>query len=256
MKNYYSHTSRNGVLSRSLSGRRSRSIFASYSSLDEFRNKARVFLKNKKEYDDEEPLTYSDRNAWWSYMRENYPLNYKLANDYYDDVPDDNLGSICRPRDLNINDYFELYDLPRITAKDCQIRVNGQFVQNYLSIENFDKITDEFNSILLMKALNSWMHEQYGCQNGYCAWCKKRISLDKCEVSHVKPILFFGCNQAFNLVLACERCVKNKGHSCHGWNETRDVKRLNSKPSWIKSNYLDFRIRDAIRENAKQLSCR
>lgn len=88
-----------------------------------------------------------------------------------------------------------------------------------------------------------WKLEQYSCQNGRCAWCKRPISLHSqyTHVDHINPLYKGGTNNADNLVLACSYCNKRKGDRQYGYNDERNGRAYNSKPTWIKPNkYEDF----------------
>lgn len=61
-----------------------------------------------------------------------------------------------------------------------------------------------------------WRAEQFDCQLGQCAYCKKPIMKNRNEVDHVKPLYYGGTTSANNMVLACHFCNTRKGSSIEG----------------------------------------
>jgi 5-methylcytosine-specific restriction endonuclease McrA len=202
---------------------------------DEMRRKAQAMLAKGTNFDQSKP-TRLDTEVWWSYLKEHYPLNYKLAKSYYNGESDPNLEGICKPRDLNINDYFELYNLHRVTAKDDEVRVDGKLVSKYRPYADYVEQRRIFDEAHKKSAFWVWKRRQYVCQDCRCAWCKKHVEMNEVEVDHVKPLAHFGSNRAGNLVLACRDCNREKMADMYGWNEQRDRGKLNARPSWIKFN--------------------
>ena len=83
-----------------------------------------------------------------------------------------------------------------------------------------------------------WKREQYSCQFGKCAWCRKPIDLHSpnTHVDHIKPLIWWGTNDYNNLVLACKECNEEKGDNQFGWAGAKGVNGENRKPCWIKPN--------------------
>ncbi len=83
-----------------------------------------------------------------------------------------------------------------------------------------------------------WKREQYQCQYGKCAWCRKSIDLHSpdTQVDHIKPLMWWGTNEYDNLVLACKECNEEKGDSQFGWAGAKGMPGENRKPAWIRPN--------------------
>lgn len=73
-------------------------------------------------------LTEDDRREWWSFLENSYPRNYMLAQRYYSNEEDHILKRLGRSKkDYTVNEYFEIYGLPRIfTDQDHNIQVNSK----------------------------------------------------------------------------------------------------------------------------------
>ena len=76
-------------------------------------------------------LTQVDKRNWWDFLERNYPKNLECANQYYSDVDEDLEEIGCTPGNFDINDYFTICQLPRITAANGVIKVNGEVVEHY-----------------------------------------------------------------------------------------------------------------------------
>ncbi|MBQ3325737.1 HNH endonuclease [Candidatus Saccharibacteria bacterium] len=193
------------------------------------------------------PLSGADKEAWWDYIKTNHPDNYNLAEKYYDKKQDPNLRGQCVISDLTINEYFEIYGLPRVATKDGVIYVNDKPVRRYVGNEKYRFLRNVFYKAHDDKNFYSWKKNQfYICQNNRCAWCKKKCQLKDTQVDHIKPLLFFGDNCAENLVIACKKCNFNKSAHTKGWNDGRNQSKENQKPAWIKNNTYDNLMNKAL----------
>ncbi len=214
-----------------------------YYSVEEVRSKAKALaakMKQKSDKRSDEPkLTQADKIAWRGYIRENYPANDYRAGIYYSGK-DKYLKDICDLRILNINDYFGLYNLPRITAKNHEIRVNGKLVAEYRYDYEYQKERDIFEQAKKDNRFRDWKKEQFFVsQDGKCAWCENRIAFKGSHVDHVRPVVFFGENDPSNFVVSCEDCNIKKSAVRTGWNNDkrhRDKTKPNAIPTWIGEN--------------------
>lgn len=192
----------------------------------------------RKEY----RLTDADRDAWWSYLERELPKNYVLAKQRKTGH-DPYLEGLCSPLQIDVNDYFEIYDLPRVTATNREIRVNGKVVEHYRDGESYKRLREEFDKLHETEEYHTWKKYQHGIsQCGLCAWCRKPIQNcydGSAEVDHIVPLLHFGTNDARNLVVACKECNQEKKADTEGWNGGKGVPGPNSKPLWIKPNIYD-----------------
>ena len=93
-------------------------------ALKEFETKANSILARPKSERQEEILTKEDKILWWNTLEKDYPENYRLARQYY--YGDDERLSLLGidKNSLTVNDYFELYGLPRIRTKNHRIEVS------------------------------------------------------------------------------------------------------------------------------------
>lgn len=225
-----------------------------YYSVEEVRRKARFFAaKPKKEEKEESELTSADKIAWWGYMKEKCQANYDRAT-IRRYGKDENIDDICDPKTLNVNDYFEIYNLPRITAKNHEIRVNGEVVAEYRNESDYRKERDIFFQTHKDERYEDWKREQFFvCQKGLCAWCKKEVAFNKTQTDHIKPAVFFGSNDPSNLVVACAECNRMKGAVRVGWNDDMDTSKPNAKPSWIGENKRWDELRAAIAQATKEI---
>ena len=227
---------------------------APYYSVEVVRKKAKALADKMKQRDDERPdgskLTMADKKAWRGYIREKYPANDYRADIYYSGK-DKNLKGICDTRILNINDYFSIYNLPRITAKNHEIRVNGELVAEYRHDYEYQKERDIFELAAQKdERFKDWKREQFFVsQKGKCAWCEEEIKFSGSHVDHVQPLVFFGANDPSNFVVSCPACNIRKSAVRVGWNndkEHRDSSKPNAIPTWIGENKRWAECRAAI----------
>lgn len=192
----------------------------------------------KKEY----LLTDADRDAWWDYLQRELPENYSLAK-RRKTGQDPYLGDLCSPLQIDVNDYFEIYGLPRVTATNREIRVNGRVVEHYRDGATYKRLREEFDKLHETEEYHKWKQYQHEvCQSKMCAWCRKPIYNcydGSAEVDHIIPLLYFGDNRASNLVIACRDCNQEKKADIEGWNGGKGIPGPNSKPQWIKPNIYD-----------------
>ena len=191
-----------------------------------------------------------DHENWWYFLETEYPENYDLAHQY-----DSNWDRILmeegyRPGNFDINDYFEIYGLPRINARDGIITVDGEFIKRYGSFEKYKALREEFEELKKTDLFKKWKEEQYyHCQDGQCAWCRRKIYLHNplTHADHIRPLSIDGDNSLSNLVLSCARRNKFKGAKGKGFNDYKNKHYSNSKPSWIKPNkYEDKLVEDDV----------
>ena len=190
-------------------------------------------------YENDYTLDAFDRENWWNFLAEKYPENHKLALRYYYKNEDEILAMEgVKPKNFYINDYFTIYGLPRISATKGVIRVNGIVKKRYGGYGRWMQKRAEFDKLKQEKLFKRWKREQYKCQDGKCAWCKKHIKLsdEETHVDHVVPLIYDGDNEFKNLVLTCAECNINKGSKTEGFNSGMYSKVRNSTPSWIKRN--------------------
>lgn len=188
---------------------------------------------------DDYKLTSSDKQAWWEYINYNLPPEYRqLASQYYNENYDPTLYPDYKPQDMDINDYFDIYDLPKVTALDGIIRVNGQQVATYIQHERWLQKRKFFAKLKLTPIYKEWRESQFECQYGRCAWCQKPIDLHSpfTHTDHILPLLWHGTNDFSNFVLSCARCNTEKKASTTGYNGAKGKPGENTMPNWIKPN--------------------
>lgn len=184
-------------------------------------------------------LTEYDHENWWYFLETKYPENYRCACQYYSNWDDILMEEGYRPGNFDVNDYFEIYGLPRITAAKGYITVNGECVKRYDGYERWKALRKEFEELKQTELFKQWKEEQYyHCQNKKCAWCRRYIDIHKpyTHVDHIKPLIADGDNSLSNLVLTCSRCNRTKGTKAKGYNNSMNKGYSNSKPYWIKPN--------------------
>ncbi|MBR3138555.1 HNH endonuclease [Candidatus Saccharibacteria bacterium] len=193
-------------------------------------------------------LTEYDCENWWNFLENEYPENYDLACKYYSDEDEIFMEEGYRPGNFDVNDYFTIYGLPRITARKGYITVNGEFVKRYDNFEGWKALRDEFEELKKTDLFRKWKEEEYICQDKKCAWCKRYINihLPCTHTDHIKPLITNGDNSLSNLVLTCSRCNRIKGTKGRGYNSTMNKEYYNAKPSWIKPNkYAEEELSDS-----------
>lgn len=219
----------------------------------EMRAKALDMIKNTRKDISSTRLTKIDGVAWWEFIRLCLPINYERALIHRKIKEDMTIGDLDGIERLNINDYFELYNLPRVTAENGIISVNGIPKVRYANRMNYFRQRDIFMITHYDKRYFVWKKVQLEeCQNGHCAWCNKPIQAKEAEVDHVLPLIFFGKNEPWNMVVCCKECNKTKAADVSGWNEAGDRLIGNKKPSWIKKNRCDALIKKALIEAEKK----
>lgn len=183
-------------------------------------------------------ITAFDAENWWDFLMHEYPDNYECAKQYYTDEDPDLELEGCRPGNFYINDYFVICELPRISAQDGVIKVNDKPVKRYDGYAGWRRKRIEFEKLKQERLLQEWKKEQYKCQDGRCAWCRKRIFLNNTNVhiDHVKPLIYDGTNDLRNLVLTCADCNYHKGARTEGYNSGMYDRVCNVIPSWVKPN--------------------
>ncbi len=183
------------------------------------------------------PLTEFDTENWWDFLINEYPENYHAAYLYYHDNDDPDLEAEgCCPRNFDINDYFYICILPRISAVGGIIRVDGKEVKRYGGFDKWARKRLEFEKLKETSLFKSWKYEQFGCQDFECAWCKRRISPKYAQVDHVNPLFYDGTNNLNNLVLTCRKCNCQKSIKPTGYNDFMNDHYKNAVPRWIKPN--------------------
>lgn len=80
-------------------------------------------------------ITKEDKVAWWGYLENHLPDNFVLAIKYYDkNYPDPLLEHLGKNKDdFTVNDYFEIYGRPRVSAINGEIIVDGKQVGTYVT---------------------------------------------------------------------------------------------------------------------------
>lgn len=185
------------------------------------------------------PLTEFDIENWWGYLMREYPRNYWCARQYYTDE-DEDLASIGRkPGEFDVNDYFTICQLPRITAVNGIIKVDGKVVKRYSGFRDWKIKRIQFEKLKHEPIFGKWKWAQYICQDKKCAWCREPIEFYgyKTQVDHVVPLYYDGDNEYRNMVLTCEGCNKHKGVKTAGYNNGMNERIKNEIPKWIKRNY-------------------
>jgi hypothetical protein len=221
-------------------------------SRDEMRAKAIFMIKNTHNSNNSR-LTMADNAAWWEFIKLCMPLNCERAHIHKNIKSDANIGDLDGIERLNINDYFELYCLPRVTAERGIVSVNGIPKIRYANRAGYYKNQGIFVIAHSDKRFYVWKRVQLEkCQNGRCAWCGEKISMNGSHVDHVQPLVFFGKNEPWNMVVTCEECNKAKSSEVNGWNEFGDKLVRNKKPSWIKKNKCDFLMRKVMADAEKK----
>lgn len=198
----------------------------------------------KRDYSEDCSFSSEDKQAWWEYLRTMLPKNYVLATRHKDKANDPILGDIST---LNINDYFEVYGLPRVSTKDHQIYVNNTAAAKYMDESDYRKAREIYRLARQEPEFHDWRAYQFfHCQGECCAWCHKPADFRETEVDHIKPLIFFGENDPSNLVITHKACNRRKSGDTTGWNEAGTANAKNAKPSWIKPNIYDVLWRDII----------
>ena len=219
----------------------------------EMRAKALDMIKNARKDISSTRLTKIDGVAWWEFIRLCLPINYERALVHRKIKEDMIIGDLDGIERLNINDYFELYNLPRVTAENGIISVNGIPKVRYANRMNYFRERNIFTIAHHDKRFYVWKKVQLEkCQNGHCAWCNKLIKTKEAEVDHVLPLIFFGKNEPWNMVVCCKDCNKMKAADVSGWNEGGDRLIRNKKPSWIKKNSYDVLMKKVLIEAEKK----
>ena len=95
----------------------------------EMRAKALDMIENTRKDINSTRLTKIDGVAWWEFIRLCLPINYERAQNKKKIKEDMIIGDLDGIERLNINDYFELYNLPRVTAENGIISVNVSPIQ-------------------------------------------------------------------------------------------------------------------------------
>ena len=217
-------------------------------SRNEMRFMARKMIAEAKR-EEEEPeyhLTHSDKRAWWAFLKMCLFENFKRA-DLHDRCikADENIGDLEDVSMIRVNDYFELYGLPRVTAKNGEIRVNDEVKVKYLSDEKFHHQEEILEIIDNNFCLDDWKREQLEkCQNHKCAFCEKKIYLDNAKIKSIKPLIFGGKVASYNHVLVCEDCCKLEHRDKKNWYELGEFCRDFRKPQWIIDNGNNSHDRD------------
>lgn len=220
----------------------------------EMRAKALDMIENtRKDTCSNTRLTKVDGIAWWKFISLCLPINYERALIHRKIKEDMIIGDLDGIERLNINDYFELYNLPRVTAENGIISVNGIPKVRYANRMNYFRERNIFTIAHHDKRFYVWKKVQLEkCQNGHCAWCNKLIKTKEAEVDHVLPLIFFGKNEPWNMVVCCKDCNKMKAADVSGWNEGGDRLIRNKKPSWIKKNSYDALMKKVLIEAEKK----
>lgn len=100
-----------------------------------------------------------------------------------------------------------------------------------MSNDNWERQRFIFELLKQQTIFRYWKKEQFVCQTGICAWCKKPLMYRYAEVDHIVALFSGGMSDAKNLVLAHHTCNKNKGTLI------RYV-----RPNWIKENKFDDKL--------------
>lgn len=222
-------------------------------SRNEMRTKALDMIKKAESSDLSNDLTTADCAAWWTYLKLYLPKNFERAMLHKHIKQDTNIGDLKGVENLHINDYFELYSLPRVKAANGVIFVNGENRIRYANRYSYFINRDIFTLAHKNRCFYAWKDKQLNqCQDGRCAWCRKHVELKDSEVDHILPLIFFGKNEPWNMVVACKDCNKAKSSNTKGWNDTGNNFLSNKKPKWIQRNGSDFLMRKALAEAKKE----